>query len=312
VKPRHFSPLIIACLLSLSSGASAPPVVTPQRAPQPAANAPSSSLVVKSEPGAIIWVDNLRYGTVPQGGELTVKNLRAGSHTVRARLLGKRELIETVQLTANSERTLQLTFTLPASEAEKSFQTAEALREKGKHAEAIEEYRRAIKLRGNYPAARIGLARSLAVKDDYDSAIAEARRAAREAATQPALGAEAQTVVANTLRIQGFTDAAVRGYRAALAAARSVSPEAHTGLAIAYQDTNRPEDAIRHFRLAAAQSNDTEPVIYYLLGNLLDRENRYKEAIEVYEKYLALEPQSRHATAVRSLIKQLRREVERQ
>jgi protein O-GlcNAc transferase len=249
---------------------------------------------------------------VPQSGELTVRNLRAGAHTVRARLLGKRELLETVQLAPNSARTLQLNFTLPASEAEKSFQTAEALREKGKHAEAIEEYRRALKLRSNFPAARIGLARSLAVKDDYDLALAEARRAAREAATQPALAAEAHTVAANTLRVQGFADAAIKSYRTALAVARNVSPEAHTGLAIAYQDTNRPEDAIRHFRLAAAQSNDTEPVIYYLLGNLLDRENRYKEAIEVYEKYLALEPQSRHATAVRSLIKQLRREVERQ
>jgi tetratricopeptide (TPR) repeat protein len=312
VKPRHFSPLALVLLCSLTGGASSLPVAAQQRAPQPAASAPSSSLVIKAEPGAVIWVDNLRYGTVPQSGELAVKNLRAGSHTVRARLLGKRELLETVQLKPGSEHSLQLAFTLPASEAEKFFQNAEALREKGKHAEAIEEYRRALKLKSGYPPARVGLARSLAVKDDYDAAIAEARRAAREAAAQPALAAEAHTVVANTLRIQGFADAAVKSYRAALALSRNASPEAHTGLAIAYQDTNRPEDAIKHFRLAAAHSNDTEPVIYYLLGNLLDRQNRYQEAIEVYEKYLALEPQGRNSTAVRSLIKQLRREVERQ
>lgn len=304
------------CLLLLSalhllavSGLFALPVNAAQSSPL----STSSSLLIKAEPGAIIWVDGLRYGAVPAGGELTVKNLRAGSHTVRARLLGKRELLETVQLAPNASHTLQLSFTLAANEAERAFQTAEALREKGKHAEAIEEYRRAIRLRNNvHPAARIGLARSLAVKDDYDLAVTEARRAAREAASQPALAAEALTVIANTKRTQGFADEALASYRAALAQARNVSVEAHTGMALAYEDVNRPEEAIKHFRTAIAQANDTEPIIYYLLGGLLDRQNQPKEALEVYEKYLALDPQNRNANAVRSLIKQLRRDAEQE
>jgi hypothetical protein len=35
-----------------------------------------------------------------------------------------------------------------------------------------------------------------------------------------------------------------------------------------------------------------------------------KEALVAYEKYLALEPSGRQATAVRSIIKQLKREVQ--
>lgn len=311
MKPRHSFPIIFSILLTIVCGTDAL-CRTPQT-PKASLTKPSSgTLQIKAESGAIIWVDNLRYGAVPQNGELSIKNLRAGSHSVRARLLGKRELLETVQLTANANRTLQLTFSQPASEAEKSFQTAESLRESGKHAEAIEEYRRALKLRSVYPAARIGLARSLAVKDDYEVAVAEARRAAREAATQSTLAAEAYTVIANAYRAQGLGDQALANYRTALTKANNISVEAHTGIALAYQDVNRTEDAIKHFRTAIAQSNETEPIIYYLLGNLLDRENRAQEALEVYEKYLALEPQGRNANSVRSLIKLLKREAQQQ
>ncbi len=90
--------------------------------------------------------------------------------------------------------------------------------------------------------------------------------------------------------------------------AHDFSPEAHTGIALTEQELNRAEDAIRHFHLAAAQSNDTEPVIYFLLGGLLERERRTKEAIEAYENYLRLEPSGRNAAAVRSVLKQLRQE----
>jgi Flp pilus assembly protein TadD len=68
-------------------------------------------------------------------------------------------------------------------------------------------------------------------------------------------------------------------------------------------------EAIQHFRRAAAQANDTEPIIYYLLGILLDREGQIKEAIGSYEKYLLLEPNSKHAVTTRSMLKQLKREA---
>lgn len=268
------------------------------------------SLLVKAEAGTIVWIDNLRYGTVAETGELPIRNLKAGTHRVRARLLGKRELTQTVLIKAGKPTTTQLTFKLPARPAEQSFQNAEALREKGKHKDAISEYQTAIKLsKAAYAQARIGLARSLAATSEYEAAVKEARRAIREAATNSMLAAEATTVIANTFRSQGLYEEAFENYSKALTLARDTSPEAHTGLALTYQEENKMAAAIQHFRTAAAQANDTEPIVYYLLGLLLDREGQIKEAIEVYEKYLLLEPNSKFAVTTRSMLRQLKREA---
>lgn len=270
----------------------------------------SPSLLVKAEPGTIVWVDNLRYGTVSESGELAIKNLKAGGHKLRARLLGKRELTQSINIKAATQATAQLIFKLPATPAEQSFQNAEALREKGKHQEAIPEYQAALKLsKGSYAQARVGLARSLMATNEYDEAINTARRAVREAAMNSALAAEATTVMANTYRAQGLYDEAFESYRNALTLARNVSPEAHTGLALTWQEENKNDEAIKHYRTAVAQANDTEPIIYYLLGNLLDREGYIKEAIDAYEKYLLLEPNSKFAVTTRSLLKLLKREA---
>ncbi len=275
-----------------------------------AQEAESPSLLVKAEAGTIVWIDNLRYGTVTESGEFAIKNLPAGAHKLRARLLGKRELSQQIQTKSNAPTTIQLTFKLPPSPAELSFQKAEALREKGKSKDAIAEYQAALKqAKMPFPQARIGLARSLMATSEYDEAIKEAQRAAREAAANTTLAAEASTVVANTFRAQGLYEESFENYRKALTLTRNVSPEAHTGLALAYQEENKMEDAIRHFRSAVQQAKETEPIIYYLLGNLLDREGKIKEAIEVYEKFLLLDPTSKFAVTTRSMLKQLRREL---
>jgi tetratricopeptide (TPR) repeat protein len=268
------------------------------------------SLLVKAEPGAIVWVNNLRYGAVPDSGELTIKNLKSGTHKLRARLLGKRELNQTVTIKSAAPTITQLVFKLPASAAEQSFQNAETLREKGKHKDAIPEYQKALKQsKGSLASARIGLARSLMATGEYDDAINEARRAVRETAANTVLAAEAITIIANTYRTQGLYDEAFENYRSALTRARNVSPEAHTGLALTWLEENKSEEAINHLRTAAAQANDTEPIVYYLLGNLLDRDGQIKEAIEVYEKYLRLEPNSKFAVTTRAMLKQLKREA---
>ncbi len=270
-------------------------------------SASTSSLTIKTSPGAIIWADSLRYGVVPESGELTIKNLKPGARTVRARLKGHREIAQKVALATNAQQSIQIALSVPADRAELHFQTAEELRERGKHADALKEYRQAIKLRSRgYPAARIGLARSLMANEEYEEAVAEARKAIRE---KPGPHPEAHTVIANTKRTQGFYDEAIASYRTALAQARDISPEAHTGIALAFQDRNRAEDAIEHFRAAVAQANDTEPIVYFLLGSALERELRVKEAVEAYEKYLELEPKGSQASAVRSVLKQLKRGI---
>ncbi len=283
----------------------APPIMA-QR-PRIVAVVPSE-LVVKAPAGTIIWVDRLRYGVVPDSGSLAIKNLRSGSHTLRARLKGKQELTRTFSYTAEAPQEVGVRLTTPAGKAELRFQTGEELRETGKHREAIREYRQAIALSNRgYAAARIGLARSLMATEDYEGAVVEGRRALRDGGGRHA---EAYTVIANTRRFQGLYDQAITGYQTALEQARNSSPEAHTGLALTFQDRNRADDAIKHFRIACDQSNDTEPVIYFLLGGALEREMRMKEALAAYERYLELEPNGRQSTAVRSIIKQLKREVQ--
>src|SRR5437016_6889147 len=154
-----FTRLFITLAFSMLLMASA----TAQR--QPSSSVASMSLVVKATPGAIVWVDAVRYGVIPANGELTIKNLSTGSHTVRARLKGKHEAMQTVALTAGAPSSIRMTFSVPASQAELQFQEAEELRERGDHEAAINAYRQAIKLKnGIYPAARAGLARSLMAK----------------------------------------------------------------------------------------------------------------------------------------------------
>src|SRR5262249_25314467 len=129
----------------------------------------TSSLLIQTFPDTIIWVDSLRYGAVPETGEIALKNLSAGAHTLRARLKGKREVTRKIVLAADAQQSFQISFPAPADKAELAFQTAEELREKGKHADAIKEYRAAIKSRpGGFPAARVGLARSLMSGEEYN------------------------------------------------------------------------------------------------------------------------------------------------
>jgi cytochrome c-type biogenesis protein CcmH/NrfG len=50
-------------------------------------------------------------------------------------------------------------------------------------------------------------------------------------------------------------------------------------------------------------------VIYQLLGAAYERAQKYKEAVDAYEKYLALAPNGSLAPAIRSIIDQLKRDA---
>jgi hypothetical protein len=276
--------------------------------PAQSAEAAPPALIVKAPAGTVVWIDRLRYGKTGDDGALKIARLDTGAHSLRARVKVKREVTQNFSYSGAPSQEVAVKFAAPAAPAELRYQTAEELREAGKHKEAIKEYRRALAL-GNrgYAAARIGLARSLMATEEYEEAITEARRAIIDSG---GLNAEASTVLGNTRRFQGLYDQAITNYETAIAESRNALPEAHTGLALTFQDRNRPDDAIKHLRLAAQQSRDTEPVIYFLLGSALEREVRNQEALEAYEKYLLLAPDSRQAAAVRSIIKQLRRSVQ--
>jgi Flp pilus assembly protein TadD len=76
-----------------------------------------------------------------------------------------------------------------------------------------------------------------------------------------------------------------------------------------YEDKGDFALAIVELRKALDQLSDSEPVIYQMLGAAYERVNKPKEAVAAYENYLQLAPNGSYATAIRSILNQLKREA---
>ena len=280
-----------------------------QRRKKPAApsNASTKSITVRTEPKAIVWLDEVRRGATDSDGKLTIKNVSAGRHILRVRASGFKETSLTLQALQRGDVAVRLLRT--TDEAEVLFQQAEEAREKAKddatRQGAAELYRRAIKLRSQFAEAHLGLARSLLDLNDYNSALEEidAARAARP------VYAEASAVEGRVLRMAADENAAIAAFKRAIREANGFQPEAHTGLALVYEDKGQYEEAAAEFRAAIAQLSDTEPVLYQLLGAIYEKQEKYKEAVAAYEKYLELAPDGSLAPAIRSVMDQLRKQA---
>ena len=268
----------------------------------PAAASPAGTLALSTQPGAVVWVDEVRRGVADAEGRLQLK-LAPGRHTLRVRAKGFAE--RTLALLPTQRGALNVALTQPADEAELLFQQAEEAREKGNNAGAVEFYRQALKLRPRFAAAHLGLARALESQENTDEALEEVQAARRDRPVYP----EAAAVEGRILRSLADHDAALAAYRRALREARGFQPEAHAGMGIVHEDKGRHEEAVDAFRKALAQLSDTEPVLYELLARNLEKLERWKEAVAAYEKYLELAPQGAHASAVNSIIDQLRKQA---
>ena len=266
----------------------------------------SKSLIITTEPNAIIWIDDIRRGVTDASGRLELKKISAGRHTLRVRAMGFRETTTTL-LAGRRSQAVKLIRT--TDQAELAFQQAEDAREKAKDDEsrkkAAELYRLTLKLRSAYPAAHVGLARVLLDLNQYEPALDEIEAARRN---RPAY-AEASAVEGRINREAAFTDEAVQSFRRSIREARGFQPEAHVGLARVFEDKGQYDEAILEFRKAIDQLSDSEPVIYQLLGAAYEHTQNYKEAVAAYENYLALAPNGNLAPAIRSIIDQLRRDA---
>jgi cytochrome c-type biogenesis protein CcmH/NrfG len=268
----------------------------------PAQSSPAGVVRISTEPGAVVWVDEVRRGTTDAEGKLQLK-LTPGRHALRVRANGFAE--RTLALPPTQRGALALALTKTTDGAELAFQQAESEREKGNNAQAVELYRQALKLRPRYAAAHLGLARALESQEEFDAALEEIAAARRDRPVYP----EASAVEGRILRSLADTEGALAAYRRALREARGFQPEAYTGMGILYEDKARNEEAADAFRHAIAQLSDTEPIIYELLGRNLERLERWKEAVAAYEKYLELAPTGAHASAINSIIDQLRKQA---
>ena len=284
-----------------------------RRSRKPAA-APASAtikfLTVKTEPNAVVWLDDVRRGVTGADGRLTLEKVSAGRHNLRVRAAGFKERTLPLALAAVQSGEFEVRLTETTDEAELTFQRAEEAREKARDEEskraAAELYRRALELRPNFAAAHVGLARLLLDLNEYKQALAEIDEARRDRPVYP----EASAVEGRILRYAAFWDDAIAAFKRAIREGRGFQPEAHTGLGLLYEEKGRDEEAASEFRAALNQLSDSEPVVYQLLGAAYEKMEKHKEAVEAYENYLRLAPEGSMAEAIRSVIDQLRRQAD--
>jgi len=289
----------IACLLAILCG-----VALSQRPRQTATTSSGArTITITTEPRAIVWIDEIRRGVTNDSGALSSLKLSAGAHNLRVRATGFKEI--SIPIPA-AQRGIAVRLSRTTDQAELTFQKAEEARETAKddasRQAAVDLYRQALKLRPAYPAAHVGLARVLSDMNDTNGALAEIEKARATKPNYP----EASAVEGRIHRETGQTDEAIGAFNRAIREARGFQPEAHVGIGRVYEDKGEYELAAREFKIAVDQLFDTEPIIYQLLGAACEKAGKNQEAIIAYENYLRLAPNGSQASAVRSIVEQLK------
>jgi tetratricopeptide (TPR) repeat protein len=276
------------------------------------------AVTITSEPGASVWIDGVGWGKTDKAGRLEVKTVSPGAHTLRLRAAGFKE--KSQPLTAAQKGEIAVTLVKTTDEAELAFQEGErlAFADREKSAEA---YRRAVKLRPAYPEAYLGLARVLSEAGELDEAkvaITAARR------LRPGY-AEASAVEGRIQKDIGEESRAIAAFKRAITEGKGFQPEAYAGLGLLYkekaegaggsgdfdnEDLNYAE-AAKYLKVSLKQLSGAPDciVIYQLLGLIYERQKNYKEAIATYEEFLKIFPDVPEATAVRSFIVQLKKDM---
>src|SRR2546423_2377818 len=273
-----------------------------------ASQATGALKVITGQAGSVVFINEVRHGATSDKGELDLPRVRAGSYAVRVRSVGFVDWKGSVIITANVSRTLKVKQSPATDEATLHYQKGDAQRERGKNKEAVEEYRQALALRPNFPEAHIAMARSLIALQDFQEAEKQTSAALKAAGRTLA---EAQTVLANMRRHQGLVEESIAEYKKAIRLAQGNAFEAHIGLAIALNEMNDPkliDEIAKEYRIGILQDMETEPVLYYQLGEILEKAGRNKEAVAAYRNYLRLDPEGEYASAAESIIERLKDE----
>ena len=276
------------------------------------------AITVVTEPSASVWIDGVGWGKADKTGRKEIKTVSAGTHTLRVRANGFKE--KTLPLTAVQKGEIIVTLIKTTDESELAFQEGERMafsdREK-----AVEAYQRAIKLRPNYPDAYVALARVQTEMQDTEDALASILAARK---LRPGF-AEASAVEGRIHKENGEEDTAIAAVKRAITEGKGFQPEAYAGLGLLYkekaegagasgdyenEDLNFAE-ASKYLRVSLKQLSGAPDtvVIYQLLGLIYERQKKYAEAIATYEEFLRIFPNSSEATAVRSFIVQIKKDM---
>lgn len=304
--------LVIAITCRLAIASTSPQAGRPASQTSSAARLTTATGALKvttGHQGSVVFINGVRHGSTNDKGELDLPHVIAGSFPVSVRTTGYTDWNGTVVILGRASRTLKITQQPTSDEATLHFQRGNDLRDKGKNKDSVQEYRQALALRAAFPEARIAIARSLIALQDFQESETQIQAALKLAGRTLV---EAQTVLANLRRAQGLVDESIVEYRKALRLARGNSFEAHIGLAIALNEQEKTDEAVREYRIGIMQDMETEPILYYQLAEILEKAKRNKEAIEAYRNYLRLDPEGEFASAVESIIEQLKQDPDRQ
>lgn len=279
------------------------------------------NLTIVTEPGAAVWIDGVLYGKTDKEGSLAVRTISVGTLTLRVRADGFREKLQ--PLTATQKGEIKITLVKTTDEAELTFQEAERLslldREK-----AVAAYKKAVKLRPAYPEAYLAMARTQADMGDLEDAL-RSLTAARK--LRPGY-AEASAVEGRVQREYGEEEKAIALFKRAINEGKGYQPEAYTGLGLLYKDRAETaggtgnfdkellnyNEAAKNLKVSIKQLSGSPDamVIMQLLGLIYERQQKLAEAIAVYEEFLRIFPDANEATAVRSFVVQLRKQLSQQ
>ena len=294
-------------------------LLCPNARGQATRTAPLRVITVSTQPETTVWIDGVRYGKTDKSGTLKITSVAAGAHTLRVRADGFKERSQPI--TAVQKGEISVTLVKTTDEAELAYQEAERLASSDRD-KSVDAYKRAIKLRPAYPEAFLGFARVLSETGDFDeaqSAITSARK------WRPGY-AEASAILGRIYKDNGDEAKAIAAFQRAMAEGKGFQPEAYAGLGLLYKEkaegfggsgdfekeaVNYAESA-KYLKSALKQLSGAPDamVIYQLLGLIYERQKKYAEAITTYEEFLRVFPNSVEATAVRSFIVQLKKDIQ--
>lgn len=276
------------------------------------------TLTIVTEPNALVWIDDVNYGKTDESGKLQLKTFPAGTHKIRVRADGFKEITQNLLATQKGEIKIALTKT--NDPAELAFQQAEAMsaidREK-----AVVLYQKAVKLRPRYAEAFLGLARVYEGLSEFEAALKAIQSARR---VRPGY-AEASAVEGRIHKEEGDEEKAIASFKRAITEGKGIQPEAHTGLGLIYKEKAELfgasadfESEKEYYLLAAGElrkaitqlaGSSDAVTIYQFLGNCYESAKKYREAIKVYEEYIKNFPEADDVITFRSFIVQLEKRI---
>lgn len=171
---------------------------------------------------------------------------------------------------------------------------AQAYEQLGRGVEALEELQKAVQLDPSNATARLKLANAYLLGYDRhknQEFIAQAERLASEILAKDEKNIDGQILMANVLHVKGDNEAALAKLKYAI----SLDPnrvESHIGLAKFYIRTNRLADAEAAFKQAAA-INDRSSLAHAELGKFYSQLKRPDEAEAQFRKAAEVDPENR-------------------